>query len=180
MSTVIVTEESNAPVVIVGPVTSVGAFVDLTDTPVSLGTPGDIPQVNAGGTGMDFVSPLWVPSYDFEQVIDGVVPSDTYTEILRLGKVSANPGTYRITLAMLFNLDNVNTSAYFRFSLNNGVNWVEVRRESKDITDVIPQALPRSIVHTGGDINIVIEGRKESAGDILLLPFMEITLERKK
>ena len=179
MSSVIVVEENATPVVIVGPVTSVGSFNDLTDTPVSIGTPGDILQVNSAGTGHDYVTPLWVPSYDFEQISGYDVSNDTYTEILRLDKISANPGTYKVTLAMLFNLNNVNNSAYFRFSFDNGMSWTEIRREAKDINDVIPQSLPKSIVHAGGDINLVVEGYKEAIGDTLTVNFMEITLERK-
>lgn len=180
MSTVTVVEDNNVPVVIIGPVTSVGALSDLTDTPVAIGIPGDILQVNSAGTGFDYVAPLWVPSYDYENIENYDVATDTYTEVLRLDKVSANPGTYRITMSMLYNLNNVNTSAYFRFSMDNGNNWTEVRREAKDINDIVPQAFPKSLVHAGGDINVVIESYKEVLGDTLTIKYMEIALERKK
>ena len=56
MSTVIVDESGNTEsVVIVGPVLTTGAFTDLTDTPLELGTPGQVPVVSLNGQGLEFV-----------------------------------------------------------------------------------------------------------------------------
>jgi len=56
MATVTVTENNTTPVVVVGPVTSTGAFKDLTDTPISyVGNGGRILVTRQDELGLEFV-----------------------------------------------------------------------------------------------------------------------------
>jgi len=64
MSTIVIEEQNGkvtvedltvATTVVAGPILKAGAFVDLTDTPLTLGTPGQVPVVTIDGQGMEFV-----------------------------------------------------------------------------------------------------------------------------
>lgn len=121
----------------------------------------------------------FTPSFNWSSVSNIVVPIDVYTELNRLDITALESGIYKMTFSMIYNLDSTTKSAYFRFSSDNGVTWHEIRRKSKDVTDIIP--LTHSIVETitAGDKNIIVEAKKEDATTTLTVLMHEIMYERK-
>ena len=112
---------------------------------------------------------LFVPSYDYQVVTSQVVTNDSYENLgaeLVTGN-TVNGAVYEIKLSMLYILNSVNTSAFFRFSLDSGASWVEVRRESKDITDVVPVSFHQIVTGDGSPLTLLTQTRKEVAGDVL-------------
>ena len=118
-------------------------------------------------------------TYDYTTVNDITVTNDVYEQVASLIIADRVAGTYRFEATMLYSLNSVTNSSFFRFSLDNGATWVEIRRETKDITDVIPVAYATTVVHTGGAVNIVVQARKEVASDVLTIPTIDLMFNRK-
>jgi len=121
----------------------------------------------------------FIPSYDYVKGANIVVTDDTYEEVARMTTTSRPAGIYKLSQSMLYSLDSTNTSAYFRFSLNGGSTWSEVRREPKDNTDVLPSAYTSTLVYAGGVLDWIIQARKEDAGDVLNILSVDMIFERK-
>lgn len=122
---------------------------------------------------------LFVPTYDYTQVPNFIVTNDVYEQVARLTTASRAAGTYKLDESMLYSLNSTTTSAFFRFSVDGGLTWSEIRREPKDNLDVLAEAYTSTIVHAGGVIDIVIQARKENASDVLTIHKLDIILERK-
>jgi len=152
---------------------------------------GDITGMNIGGvTAGDAVVEkgeldaglALVPSamtYDYAQVANHTVTNDVYEEVLRLTTVSRPTGVYKAELSMIYSLNSTTTSAFFRFSIDGGTTWTEVRKEPKDNTDLVPEAYPFTVSHTAGARVIIIQARKENAADVLNIAAMDIMFERR-
>jgi len=121
----------------------------------------------------------FVPSYNYIKGAGITVTNDVYEEIIRLTTGSLDAGIYKLSQSMLYSLNSTNTSAFFRFSIDGGVNWSEIRREPKDNLDTLPSSYTSTIVHIGGIMDIVIQSRKESASDILNVASIDVIFERK-
>lgn len=117
--------------------------------------------------------------YEYEVINNVSVPNSTFNPLINHTVTAAPAGTYEIKLSTLFSLDNVNNSALFRFSLDNGVTWAIVNIEPKDASNLIPASYIKVLVHTGGDLNVQIEGMKEVDSDTLLVQEMSVIVERK-
>lgn len=117
----------------------------------------------------------------FDYVVEEgvIVTNDVYEEVARLTTSSRPAGTYVLHKSMLYSLNTTVRSAYLRFSLDGGATWTEVRKEPTDNTDLIPLTHPNVIVHTDGGFDIIVQSRKESAGDVLNIVQLTLTLERK-
>ena len=119
-------------------------------------------------------------TFDYNQATSITVTGDTYEDILQVLTPTRAVGKYKVTLSMLYTFDSTSDSAYFRFSLDGGTNWIEVRKEGKDITDKIPSTYTTMIDHTTeGIIDIRVEARKENLGDTLIVQAIDAMLERK-
>ena len=121
----------------------------------------------------------FVPTYDYIKESAITVTGDVYEEIARLTTSSRDAGIYKLTQSMLYTLNSTTTSAFFRFSIDGGVNWGEIRREPKDNLDTIPSAYTSTIVHSGGVFEVIIESKKENSGDILVVSTIDLIFERK-
>ena len=118
-------------------------------------------------------------TFDYVEKLNHVVTNDVYEEVTRLTTPSRVAGTYKSTLAMIYTLNSVVNAAYFRFSTDGGATWTEIRREPKDITDIVPKTHTFVEIHTGGVKEIIVQSRKELAGDVLTIFKLDIVFERK-
>ena len=121
----------------------------------------------------------FVPTYDYDTASNVTVTNDVYQEVARLTTPSRPAGTYEVKLSMLYSLNSTTTSAYFRFSLDGGVSWTEVIEEPKDITDNRAKTLLLVDIHTLGIKDIVVQARKEVAGDVMTISNLSVIYERK-
>jgi len=101
---------------------------------------------------------------------------------LDLNGLGRTAGTYEIKLSMTWTYNQTSSSARFRWSIDNGVNWSYFQEEPKDSTNMNPKYYGYPIVYvsnlTTAD-NIIVEMRKENAGAIMIIDFLDIILERK-
>ena len=118
-------------------------------------------------------------TFDYVSGQSITVPSTTYSSVLSLTTPSRPAGTYVLTQSMLYSLDNTGASAYFRFTINGGGTWTEIRREPKDNTDLTPESFSKVLVHPGGVFDIEIQSRKEALGDVLTIYDINLFVERK-
>lgn len=116
--------------------------------------------------------------FEYTKVTNHTVSGTTFEAVASLN-ATKTAGTYQVNQSMLYSLDNTNTSAYFRFSVDGGANWTEVRREPKDNTDKEPMAAVYVLPHAGGTMDIQIQARKENAGDVLEIYSLDLMVERK-
>ena len=118
-------------------------------------------------------------TFDYVEKLNHVVTNDVYEEVTRLTTPARASGTYKSTLAMIYTLNSVVNAAYFRFSTDGGTTWTEIRREPKDITDIVPKTHTFVEVHTEGIKEIIVQARKELSGDELIIFKLDIIFERK-
>lgn len=121
-------------------------------------------------------------AFDYVKVLSRTVTNDVYETVGELDTVTDRSiGVYKITLSMMYTLNSTNHSAYFRFSMDGGSNWIEVRRESKDITDLIPETYSAVLEQTALEpINIIVQSRKEDSSNVLTISALDIMSERKE
>ena len=99
---------------------------------------------------------------------------DTYTEIISLPNTRGE-AVYMIHFSGSYTYDSIVTSAYFRFSLNNGADWVEFKKEPSDITDIVTfnYSFPETLTETAV---IKVEVRADSATDTFNISSFNATL----
>lgn len=124
-----------------------------------------------------------VKTYSFNKIAGASTTSNTYTQLNALtipASLVPDGSVWELKFSMTYNMNTTNRSAYLRFSIDGGVSWSEVRRESKDVTDNIPAyyAFPR-LYTTSQDIELIVEYRTEQNGDVLNVLFIDIMAERK-
>jgi len=152
---------------------------DIADNIADIATnTGDIADNIADIVVLNTNAPF-APTYDYIKETEITVTDDVYEEIARLTTPSRPTGTYKLSQSMLYTLNSTTTSAYFRFSLDGGSNWAEIRREPKDNTDTIPSAYTSTVEHTVGIFDLIIQARKENAGDVLVVSTLDVIFERK-
>jgi len=118
--------------------------------------------------------------YTFNTVNDVTIVDSTYEQVNQVSLTELAGGTYEVKLSQVYSLDSSTTSAFFRFSLDGGGTWVEIRREPKDNTDNLDMTMFVPInVADGGTLNVIIEARKEVTGDVLFISSNSIVVERK-
>lgn len=121
--------------------------------------------------------------YYFSKVSGVSTTSSVYTQLNRLTVIAPPSGVYEYKFSMTWNYNNTTKSAYFRFSTDGGVTWNEVRKEAKDVTDNYPAyyAFPVQFTQIGADnIDLIVEYRTETDGDVLNVSYMDIVVERKQ
>ena len=129
---------------------------------------------------LDFVIQQNLTStYDYTVLTGIVVTNNVYEEVCTLTTDSRPTGVYQITFSKLHTLNNVNNSAYFRFSTDGGLTWEEIRMETNSIADVIPSTIILPYMHAGGIAEFIVQARKELDSDILLIKKMAVIFESK-
>ena len=121
----------------------------------------------------------FVPVYEYILASDVTITNDVYQEVCNLTTASLPAGTYQMSLATIYSLNSTTSSAFFRFSTDGGVTWTEASEEPKDITDKRARTVVLVDVFVGGVKNIIIQARKEVAGDVMVLDITNIIYERK-
>ena len=119
-------------------------------------------------------------SFNYETVSNRNVVGDTYEDIINATYANLAAGIYTLTLSMVFSLNNTNTSSFFRFSIDGGSNWLEMRKEVKDITDLEIVSYTKPVVHGGGNFTLIVQSKKENASDVLNIAEMSSIFERKQ
>lgn len=118
--------------------------------------------------------------YESNTATNITVASDIYETILTLDVTNMVAiGEYELRMSMLYSLDNTTTSAYFRFSIDNGLTWTEVSKEPKDTTDLIPMNYWKVITGISGTMNVIMQARKENAAVTLFIQEVDASLSRK-
>jgi hypothetical protein len=120
-----------------------------------------------------------VLTYDYSKITNFTVTGDTYEIMSSVATPPRDAGTYEFKFSGTYTLDSTTSSAYIRFSIDGGATWTETRREPKDKTDATTfyYAFPKQVA--AGNINVIVEVRKENVGDELIFQFFDIIVERK-
>ena len=117
--------------------------------------------------------------YYYNKTIGFVVPAETFVEAGRLTQV-ITAGTWEIKFSFTFDYNVSGKSAFFRFSIDGGATWTEeFRREIKYGTDHVPIYYSYPSVLLDGQIDIIFQARKEAAGDMMNISFLDIILDKK-
>lgn len=119
-------------------------------------------------------------TYDYQKESAITVVDDTWQECARLTTPFREDGTYEVGYSLTYTLDNINTSAYFRYSVDGGSIWNEVVKEPKDSTDSVPMYYAYPFVHSGAAFDIIFQARKEAPTDVMTINFLDLWLDKKK
>jgi len=136
-----------------------------------------VTDVNANTAAITTLNELGL--YQFSRVTGSSTTSDTYSPLNSLVIPNAPAGTYEFKLSMTFTYNTTNKSSYFNISTTGGSSWMEIRREAKDSTDIMNESYTFPVEHTGGDIDLRIEFRVETAGNLLTVLASNLIVERK-
>ena len=153
-----------------GNITSNLTLIESNDTDIAT----NLSSINTLNTRAPFV-----PVYEYTTVTAVTVTDGTYEAINSHTIVSADAGTYRISMSMIYTYDQLNKSAYFQFSKDGGNTWTEIRKEPKDNSDKVPMNFDFSLVHVSGDLDIQMQAHKEDGLGVMEIVSHEITVERK-
>lgn len=150
--------------------------VDILVQQAILPVDWDVVAHSASTAGTSSPNPLLTYDYVKESAI--VIADDNYETIAELITPTRDKGVYEYRMSMTYSLNSTNTSAYFRFSLDGGTTWTEFRTEPKDNTDSVPmyysfpKPLPREV------LQLMMQARKENAGDVLNIEFIDLMIAR--
>ena len=120
--------------------------------------------------------------YKFTKVSGHVVASvnPAWEEVVRVEVAGAPAGTYEYKISMTYTLNSTTTSAFVRFSIDNGVTWNEFRAEPKDVTDARAEYYAFPIVYSDTEnLNLIIEASKEVGGDVMTIDFIDVIIDQK-
>ena len=117
--------------------------------------------------------------YAYNKVAGASTVSNVYSPLNSLLLPNAPAGIYEYKFSMTYNYNATTRSSFFRFTVDGGVSWNEMRREPKDGTDNVPLFYAFPYAHVGGDIDLRVEYRCENNGDTLNVQFIDIVAERK-
>ena len=114
-------------------------------------------------------------------VLYHLVTNDIYETVTQLTTPISPIGVYELKLSMTYSLNSTNTSAFFRFSMDGGTTWNETRKEPKDNTDklMVDYSFPFE-QNANQVVDIVVQARKETAGDIMEIYFLDLVYEWKR
>ena len=130
-------------------------------------------QLQVGGI-LDKLDTLY-----YSELQDFDVPSNVYTDVINDTIADLPIGIYRLDLSMIYKSDNNNRSSFFRFSIDGGTTWSEFRKQTKQVQDINNETLFKVVDHSGGDLNIIIQSRKENTNDTLTIQYITYLLEQK-
>lgn len=116
--------------------------------------------------------------FEYTAVTNVQTSSTTYVGVIN-STYALTDGTYKVDMSAMFNMDVTNYSAYFRFSVDNGVTWREVVEESSDVNNIIPLAYSFMLPVTNNTLNIQIQTKVENAGATLTIEDMQVMVDRK-
>ena len=128
----------------------------------------------------------WEPEYTFDKVsvlnVNAVHPA--YERLNQMPyTISAGETIYEFKLSITYTLNTSVRTAFFRFSIDNGVIWEEFQSEPKDITDKTATfyAFPKQYAQVVPTDNVfLLEAAKENALDVLTVNFADVIVERVK
>ena len=148
--------------------------VDLLTQAVTASDHWDAMAVSESGAGQT----TFTPSYDYDKTIAFTVPSTTYSEVSRLTTIDRAGGTYEVKMSWTSSLDSAVNSQFFRFSTDGGATWQEFVIEPSDTTNVYPFVYFYPFEHEGGTLEIIFQARKELAGDVMTIDYLDLIFER--
>ena len=116
--------------------------------------------------------------FEYATVSNVVIGDSTYVEVINNTFALTN-GLYKIDMSTMFNMDVLNYDAFFRFSLDNGVTWREVRSQIIDLAE--SKALSYSFMYpvTNNTLNIQIQSKIENAAYNLTIEDLQVMIDRK-
>ena len=118
-----------------------------------------------------------IATYDYSKEAEVNDISSTYTEIVSVSAVR-DAGVYELGVSLTWDFDRTTNSAFFRFSIDGGLTYAYMEQEPADKTNNSPfyYAFPRA--HTGGEISILFEARKETGAGTLNISFADAWIKR--
>lgn len=138
----------------------------------------DLLSFSGVGSGEVSSAPNPTLTYNLLKSNSIVVTGDVYETIGELITEVLPSGTYEYKFSWVWDIDSVTNSAYLRYSINGGANWNELRREAKDVTDEMSEAYFFPIVEAEGIKQLQIQARKENAGDVYNIRFLDLIIQR--
>ena len=109
-----------------------------------------------------------------------VTTSNSYTDIADVDEQLRSAGVYEVTFSTTFLYNGNNRAAYFQWSINDGLDWEEVRITPKDANDLTPFTYTFPWERGEGPMKVVFQARCENAGDTLTINYSNIVVERKR
>jgi len=103
---------------------------------------------------------------------------ETYTEIANVTMTDAELGDYEYGVSMTHTFDSTTTSVYRRMSSDGGVTWREFILEPSDTTDNVAGSYNFFRLQVSGDLNIIVQARKETSAGTLIVGSMDAYIRR--
>jgi len=118
-----------------------------------------------------------VARFEVDKRTDVSIP-ETYTEIGNVTMAGAEEGTYEYGFSLTWLFDQVNKSEFLRFSSDGGVIWHESNSELSDSAFEKRDAYQFYIPLSSGDLNLIVQVRKEDATGVMDVQFADTWIKR--
>jgi hypothetical protein len=103
---------------------------------------------------------------------------DTWTPVVSVTMTNAEAGIYEFGTAVQATIYDINDSAMLRYSINGG-DWYVMRRESKDVTDIITWSyLFPKIINSTQTLSIAVEAAKDVGAGQYDVDFADVWIYR--
>jgi len=107
-----------------------------------------------------------------------IVMTDVYQEVANVTLVGAELGDYEHMMSITSQYDQTTKSEFFRFSLDGGSTWEESQTEPKDKTDKRYISYPFVRTQVSGDLQLIIQARKEDVTGVMTVLFANAWIKR--
>ena len=103
-----------------------------------------------------------------DEGVNNDVP-DTWTTVVETHQTGAPDGYYKVTLSFVAQFDTANKSIEMQISYDNGTTWQPpIFSEPKDRTDRKAFTLVDIVNFVGGNIDVLVQFKKETGGTYVL------------
>lgn len=104
--------------------------------------------------------------------------TDVYQEIANVSLLGSVLGDYEYGFSVTHQFDQIIKSEYLRFSIDGGITWSEFVGEPSDITDDSGFMYQFYKLQKSGDLNLIIQARKEDGVGVMTVEFVDAWIKR--
>ena len=106
--------------------------------------------------------------------------TETYQEIASVEMLGAEAGTYEYGISGVHSYDQSIYSEYRRISIDGGATWQETILEPSDSNNVRSTSYQFYKQGVSGDLNLIVQARKEVATGVMVVHVIHAWIKRVK
>ncbi len=149
-------------------------FSNINSAFLGLGNTDEQLQAN-----INIVANSVAPFYIYSKATN-VDVQDTWTDICSIESLENDQAVFEYKFSATFTLDSATHFAYFRYSIDEGSTWYELREEPSDWDNkqTIDYFFPVPVAKDAG-VHLMIQAMKEDSADVMTVSYADAVIEKK-